>query len=59
VVEWDSPYNAILSHHFDFVTGPTCLVVFLQFIQNLDGVFARSPIIGQDHALFVIKGREW
>jgi hypothetical protein len=37
------------------VTGPTCLVVFLQFIQNLDGVFASGPIIEQEYAVFVIE----
>jgi len=54
-VKWDSPYNATLPRHLHCVTGPTCLVVFLQFIQNLDGVFASGPIIEQEYAVLVIE----
>jgi len=54
-VEWDPPYNATLPHHLEGVTHPTCLVVLLQFIHNLDGVFPRGPIIEQEYALFIIE----
>jgi len=54
-VEWDPPYNATLPHHLEGVTRPTCLVVLLQFIHNLDGVFPRGPIIEQEYAIFIIE----
>jgi hypothetical protein len=49
-VEWDSPYNAILPHHLHCVFDPIGLVVFLQFIHDLDSVFASSPIIEQEYS---------
>jgi hypothetical protein len=54
-VEWEPPYNATLPHHLEGVTHPTCLVVLLQFIHDVDGVFPRGPIIEQEYAVFVIE----
>jgi len=37
------------------VIDPTSRVGFLQFIHDLDSVFACGPVIRQDHAVFVIE----
>jgi hypothetical protein len=53
-VKWNPPHNLTLPR-LDRVTGPTCFVVFLQFVQNLDCVFASGLIIEQEYSVFVIE----
>ena len=49
------PYHSTFPHHLKRVIYPACLVIFLEFIHDLDSVFASGPIIEQEYAVFVIE----
>jgi hypothetical protein len=52
--EWNTPHTT-LPTYLHYVIDPTSRVGFLQFIHDLDSVFACGLVIRQDHAVFVIE----